>query len=374
MRRTSGFGIGFASGSGWSMIASASSPASTIAANASSCPRCARARRAGAPSGRPVSASQTGDDLVAGRAQARGGAAQQGDAPGAVAQRAGRGGRRRGGDGGAHVLGRGLLEAAARLAGAGIDGVEGQRHGVYLTGSVSEPILSDAVCRPNQSRAAPAAPALRAGRRPDRRRHPRRPRWRPASGCRPSATSRAARGRPRVGARGDRRAPGRRHDRDAARLRLVRGRRRRAERTREGRTTPARPTCSRRARCSSPPSPASPPQRGRPDAEAEALLAAMERAAEQGDRAGWNDCDRRFHQRIAALTGNPVLLDLADRIAAVMDEPLWQRLRDDSIAVPGRTTHPPRRAPHDLRGDRRGRRGRRRALRRPAHPARAQAT
>ena len=79
-------------------------------------------------------------------------------------------------------------------------------------------------------------------------------------------------------------------------------------------------------------------QRGRADADAEALLAAMEQAADAGDRAGWNDCDRRFHQRIAALTGNPVLLDLADRIAAVMDEPLWQRLRDDSIAVPGRTT------------------------------------
>jgi DNA-binding FadR family transcriptional regulator len=75
-------------------------------------------------------------------------------------------------------------------------------------------------------------------------------------------------------------------------------------------------------------------QRGRPDEEIEALLAAMEDAT--GDV--WNDCDRRFHQRIAALTGNPVVLDLADRIAAVMDEPLWQRLRDDSIAVPGRTT------------------------------------
>jgi DNA-binding FadR family transcriptional regulator len=78
-------------------------------------------------------------------------------------------------------------------------------------------------------------------------------------------------------------------------------------------------------------------QRGRPDDEAEALLAAMERAADDRDLAGWNDCDRRFHQRIAALTGNAVVLDLADRIAAVMDEPLWQRLRDDSIAAPGRT-------------------------------------
>ena len=75
-------------------------------------------------------------------------------------------------------------------------------------------------------------------------------------------------------------------------------------------------------------------QRGGPDAEIESLLAAMEGA--DGD--AWNDCDRRFHQRIAALTGNPVLHELADHIAAVMDEPLWQRLRDDSIAVPGRTT------------------------------------
>jgi len=78
-------------------------------------------------------------------------------------------------------------------------------------------------------------------------------------------------------------------------------------------------------------------ERGRPDPEAEALLAAMEAAAEAGDGPGWNDCDRRFHRRIAALTGNPVLLELADRIAATMDEPLWQRLRDDSIAVAGRT-------------------------------------
>jgi DNA-binding GntR family transcriptional regulator len=64
----------------------------------------------------------------------------------------------------------------------------------------------------------------------------------------------------------------------------------------------------------------------------------MEGAAGRGDLAGWNDCDRRFHRRLAALTGNPVLLALADHVAAVMDQPLWQRLRDDSIAVPGRST------------------------------------
>jgi DNA-binding FadR family transcriptional regulator len=72
------------------------------------------------------------------------------------------------------------------------------------------------------------------------------------------------------------------------------------------------------------------------DDETERLLDAMDAAAAEGDRAGWNDGDRCFHRRIAALTGNPVLLGLADRIAALMDQPLWQRLRDDSIARPGR--------------------------------------
>ena len=79
-------------------------------------------------------------------------------------------------------------------------------------------------------------------------------------------------------------------------------------------------------------------QCGRPDAEVETLLAGMEQAAEQQDRVGWNDCDRRFHQRIAALTGNPVLLELAGHVAATMDQPLWQRLRDESIAAPGHAT------------------------------------
>jgi DNA-binding FadR family transcriptional regulator len=73
---------------------------------------------------------------------------------------------------------------------------------------------------------------------------------------------------------------------------------------------------------------------GRPDAEAERLLDAME--ASPGDRAAWNDADRRFHQRIAALAGNAVLLALADRIAVLMDQRLWQRLRDQSVAEPGR--------------------------------------
>ncbi|MDA0166211.1 FadR family transcriptional regulator [Solirubrobacter ginsenosidimutans] len=75
--------------------------------------------------------------------------------------------------------------------------------------------------------------------------------------------------------------------------------------------------------------------RGQADEVAEKLLAAME--AEPVDIATWNASDRLFHRQLAAMTGNPVLLAFADHVAALMDEPLWQRLRDDSIAEPGRT-------------------------------------
>ena len=51
------------------------------------------------------------------------------------------------------------------------------------------------------------------------------------------------------------------------------------------------------------------------------------------------------------MTGNPVLLAIAEHVAAFMDQPLWQRLRDESIAVPGRTRIHTGRAPDDLRGD-----------------------
>jgi DNA-binding FadR family transcriptional regulator len=81
-------------------------------------------------------------------------------------------------------------------------------------------------------------------------------------------------------------------------------------------------------------------QRAQPDAAVENLLTAMEAATDPDDpaaRATWNASDRLFHRQLAAMTGNPVLLAFADHVAALMDEPLWQRLRDDSIATPGRT-------------------------------------
>ena len=77
------------------------------------------------------------------------------------------------------------------------------------------------------------------------------------------------------------------------------------------------------------------------DDEIERLLDVMDHAANPEDpaqRRRWSDADRRFHARIAALTQNPVLVGIAEQLARTMDEPLWQQLRDDSIAVPGRTT------------------------------------
>jgi DNA-binding FadR family transcriptional regulator len=77
-------------------------------------------------------------------------------------------------------------------------------------------------------------------------------------------------------------------------------------------------------------------RRGRPDPYAEELLARMDRAADGSAHAEWNEGDRLFHRQIAVMADNPVLVALADHIAATMDEPLWQRLRDESVAVAGR--------------------------------------
>jgi DNA-binding FadR family transcriptional regulator len=81
-------------------------------------------------------------------------------------------------------------------------------------------------------------------------------------------------------------------------------------------------------------------ERGQTDAAAENLLDAMEAVTDPGDpaaRATWSASDRLFHRQLAAMTGNPVLLAFADHVAALMDQPLWQRLRDNSVATPGRT-------------------------------------
>jgi DNA-binding FadR family transcriptional regulator len=58
--------------------------------------------------------------------------------------------------------------------------------------------------------------------------------------------------------------------------------------------------------------------------------------ADPEQRLRWSGADRMFHREVAVLAGNPVLLAMADQIAQTMDEPLWRRLRDESIAARGR--------------------------------------
>ena len=101
----------------------------------------------------------------------------------------------------------------------------------------------------------------------------------------------------------------------------------------------ARRPCSRPARSSRPCVARLAAARAQRDEAAENLLAAME--AEPVDIATWNASDRLFHRQLAAMTGNPVLLAFADHVATLMDQPLWQRLRDDSIdarAAPASTS------------------------------------
>jgi DNA-binding FadR family transcriptional regulator len=82
-------------------------------------------------------------------------------------------------------------------------------------------------------------------------------------------------------------------------------------------------------------------RRAHADPAVDALLDVMVASADPSDpeqRRRWSDADRRFHRQFAVATTNPVLLAVADHLADLMDQPLWQQLRDESIAVPGRTT------------------------------------
>jgi DNA-binding FadR family transcriptional regulator len=79
--------------------------------------------------------------------------------------------------------------------------------------------------------------------------------------------------------------------------------------------------------------------RPRRDSLAERLLAEMERLSDptsSEERMIWSEADRMFHRQIGAMTGNPVVVALCDQVAAIMDQPLWRRLRDDSLSTPGR--------------------------------------
>jgi DNA-binding FadR family transcriptional regulator len=74
--------------------------------------------------------------------------------------------------------------------------------------------------------------------------------------------------------------------------------------------------------------------------ELDALLELMDASSDPEDpaqRRVWSDADRDFHREVAVATRNPILAAVGLHVAEIMDQPLWQRLRDDAIAIPGRT-------------------------------------
>lgn len=73
---------------------------------------------------------------------------------------------------------------------------------------------------------------------------------------------------------------------------------------------------------------------GKRDVEIERLLDLMEQVSNLSDpqqRRLWNQYDHQFHQRIARMTANPLLIEVAEVIARAVDEPLWRQLRDEGI-------------------------------------------
>lgn len=78
---------------------------------------------------------------------------------------------------------------------------------------------------------------------------------------------------------------------------------------------------------------------GKRDREMERLLDLMEAVSDLSDadqRQKWNEHDRQFHERIALMTCNPVMIGIAKVIASAVDEPLWRQLRDTGIHDPAR--------------------------------------
>ena len=75
------------------------------------------------------------------------------------------------------------------------------------------------------------------------------------------------------------------------------------------------------------------------DKLAEHYLSQMETltdVSEPEQRALWNNSDRLFHRQLAQMTGDALLVKIADEIAATMDQSLWKRIKDDGIFDPQR--------------------------------------
>lgn len=62
-----------------------------------------------------------------------------------------------------------------------------------------------------------------------------------------------------------------------------------------------------------------------------AQMADVHNIEDPAQQALWKETDRLFHRQIAAMTEDPLIIKIADVIAETMEQPLWNRLRDDGI-------------------------------------------
>jgi len=75
-------------------------------------------------------------------------------------------------------------------------------------------------------------------------------------------------------------------------------------------------------------------RRGKRDALAESYLSRMAAVKDISDpeqQALWSECDRLFHRQLALMTEHALVVKIADEVAKGMEQPLWNRLRDDGI-------------------------------------------
>lgn len=79
--------------------------------------------------------------------------------------------------------------------------------------------------------------------------------------------------------------------------------------------------------------------RAQRDPMAEQYLDQMENVYDIDDpaqRSLWNSSDRLFHRQLAVMTGDALMVKIADEVASSMDQPLWKRLKDEGIYSAGR--------------------------------------
>lgn len=66
------------------------------------------------------------------------------------------------------------------------------------------------------------------------------------------------------------------------------------------------------------------------------VMDSMSNVTKPEDQFVWGEADGKFHHQLAVMTKDALMLKIADEIAKSVEQPLWNRLRDDGIYDPMR--------------------------------------